>query len=295
MAKFIEYEDIKNFDQKEIKYAFEKNKMIFEKTCDAFQKSFRKVEEESKRAHIEEIEKLTKKLAKAEKESRLGKYPLKKPKLDGPACEKCRRADEEMKSTMLKKEKLIRAGVTIPGFSNEVKKPLIGTVRTDKKDIFIIVEGIFPRKGALSSENDQDIRGGILGVVENIPTFPETMASYWADYYLDNCIPSEFKFSNFEECKEICQRKFSDLGKIYLNVLEDIIIIISGKPFQDLGWITNKKRSFIPLTNEEVEQCQKLSKSREFSLEWSKSILPSTSSSSSSSSSLSTPVNPILI
>jgi hypothetical protein len=182
---------------------------------------------------------------------------------------------------MLKKENLVKAGVTIPGFSKlgEVKKPLVAMIHGEKKNIFVIVEGIFPRPSPLSEESKlmidgqsddldssvQDIRGGIIDLSNSPPIFPEEkMSSYWADFYMDHHIPPEQKFASFKECKEKCEKFLTESGPLLMNEVEDLIILIAGKPFQNLSWITLGKRPFIPLTFDEKTQCERSSKSREY-------------------------------
>lgn len=188
--------------------------------------------------------------------------------------------DEQLKLTMLKKEKLVAAGVTVPGFSSshEIKKPMLVVAKDGKKNIYLIITGIFtPQIGGADlgfgpEELKQDIRGGILGL-KPPPLIPnENMASYWADFCMDN-LPEERKFSTFEDCKLRCGKLFPDADLSEVKVLENLIIILGAKPFQSLGWITVGKRTFRSLETDEEDVCKKTATSPKFSSLFTKSCI----------------------
>ena len=158
-------------------------------------------------------------------------------------------------TTMMKKERLAKVGVKMPGFPNmhEVKKPLLAAAKAGKKNIYLIISGIFSRTDGAT----QDVRGDILDFKRPPAIRSEAMASYWAEFVLSK-LPTDRKFSSFEECKSKCANLSREVDVSEMKILEDLIIILDGKMFNSLSWITVGRRSFVPLEEEEIETCRKL-------------------------------------
>jgi hypothetical protein len=162
---------------------------------------------------------------------------------------------EDAKTIMMNLKKLEKVGVTTT--KPEIYMPLLVMFETsENKSVYIIVKNIFD-----SETEKMDIRGAVLGT-----SFPKIknhmMMNYWGELYILNA-PSERKFNNLEECRNICKKMFPSIDFMQIKKMENLIIILNNERYQSLNWFIETNRAAdefnagcIGLNREQLIECK---------------------------------------
>jgi len=243
--KPIKHTEVDFADQKKAQESFKENERRFTQ----LQNIFDQITSE----HSEEMRKLKKKKMSEEKKTE--------------SVENANTKLETIKLQMEKKAALASIGVRVFGYENgppEIKSPAIFTLIDEssgtQERIYLIVDRIYTTNGTFDGSTEihtYGIAGGILGR-DLPPKFPDKlMYNYWADYCMDQ-LPVEKRFENWKELVSKFAVLFPRIDLSKRSAEKDLFIMLGGKLFQPLEYITSGG-SFASLEPEETDHCKRLS------------------------------------